>query len=116
MLEEKINGMKSERYNEIMKEYEDQTKSLEGLIDDIYAKEGKLDKLQRGLLSLNTILNVNDFVNGDNSATPTVNTETNINNEAEKPKENNNGNENKNSVSENSTAKDVKDELKKIFN
>lgn len=110
MLEEKINGMKSERYNEIMKEYEDQTKSLEGLIDDIYAKEGKLDKLQRGLLSLNTILNISDYISGDTAGTSTVNTNTEVKSEE------NNGNENKNSASGDSTAKDVKDQLKKIFN
>ena len=110
MLEEKINSMKSERYNEIMKEYEDQTKSLEGLINDIYAKQGKLDKLQRGLLSLNTILNISDYISGDTARTSIVNTNTEVKSEE------NNGNENKNSTSGDSTAKDVKDELKKIFN
>ena len=93
-----------------MKEYEDQTKSLEGLIDDIYAKEGKLDKLQRGLLSLNTILNISDYISGDTAGTSTVNTNTEVKSEE------NNGNENKNSASGDSTAKDVKDQLKKIFN
>lgn len=102
--------MKSERYNEIMKEYEDQTKSLEGLIDDIYTKEGKLDKLQRGLLSLNTILNISDYISGDTAGTSTVNTNTEVKSEE------NSSNENKNSASGDSTAKDVKDELKKIFN
>ena len=61
LLTEKINNMKSTRYNEIMTQYQEQTKSVENMISGIYEKGNKLDKFQRELLSLNTVINISDF-------------------------------------------------------
>ena len=108
LLTEKINNMKSTRYNEIMTQYQEQTKSVENMISGIYEKGNKLDKFQRELLSLNTVINISDFESNINQG--------GITSEAEKPKEILNNDENTSTDSSaQKSAKDITKELNKIF-
>ena len=108
LLTEKINNMKSTRYNEIMTQYQEQTKSVENMISGIYEKGNKLDKFQRELLSLNTVININDFESNIS--------QSGITSEAEKPKEILNNDENTSTDSSaQKSAKDITKELNKIF-
>jgi putative viral A-type inclusion protein len=108
LLTEKINNMKSTRYNEIMTQYQEQTKSVENMISGIYEKGNKLDKFQRELLSLNTVINISDFESNINQG--------GITSETEKPKEILNNDENTSTDSSaQKSAKDITKELNKIF-
>ena len=100
--------MKSTRYNEIMTQYQEQTKSVENMISGIYEKGNKLDKFQRELLSLNTVINISDFESNINQG--------GITSETEKPKEILNNDENTSTDSSaQKSAKDITKELNKIF-
>ena len=108
LLTEKINNMKSTRYNEIMTQYQEQTKSVENMISGIYEKGNKLDKFQRELLSLNTVINISDFESNISQG--------GITSETEKPKEILNNDENTSTDSSaQKSAKDITKELNKIF-
>ena len=58
LLTQKIENLRNNNYQQIMTKYEEDNKNIETLIDIVYAQKDKLDKLQRDLLSLGTIIAV----------------------------------------------------------
>ena len=58
LLTQKIENLRNNNYQQIMTKYEEDNKNIETLIDTVYAQKDKLDKLQRDLLSLGTIIAV----------------------------------------------------------
>ncbi|WP_369716304.1 hypothetical protein [Leptotrichia alba] len=56
LLTKKIENLRNNNYQQIMTKYEEDNKNIETLIDNVYAQKNKLDKLQRDLLSLGTII------------------------------------------------------------
>ena len=58
LLTQKIENLRNNNYQQIMTKYEEDNKNIETLIDTVYAQKDKLDKLQRDLLSLGTIITV----------------------------------------------------------
>ena len=58
LLTQKIENLRNNNYQQIMTKYEEDNKNIETLIDTVYAQKDKLDKLQRNLLSLGTIITV----------------------------------------------------------
>ena len=51
---------KKEKYKEITKKYEEQTQAVQKLIDSLNENKNKLDKLQKDLLSLNTMITIEE--------------------------------------------------------
>ena len=58
LLTQKIENLRNNNYQQIMTKYEEDNKNIETLIDNVYTQKSKLDKLQRDLLSLGTIITV----------------------------------------------------------
>ena len=58
LLTQKIENLRNNNYQQIMTKYEEDNKNIETLIDTVYAQKDKLDKLQKDLLSLGTIVTV----------------------------------------------------------
>ena len=58
LLTKKIENLRNNNYQQIMTKYEEDNKNIETLIDNVYTQKSKLDKLQRDLLSLGTIITV----------------------------------------------------------
>ena len=56
LLTEKIETMESTYYNEIMNQYSIQTLKIDELIEKIYKQKEKLDKIQKDLLVLNKVI------------------------------------------------------------
>lgn len=56
LLTQKIENLRNNNYQQIMFKYEEDNKNIETLIDNVYVQKNKLDKLQRDLLSLGTII------------------------------------------------------------
>ena len=56
LLTQKIENLRNNNYQQIMTKYEEDNKNIEALIDNVYIQKNKLDKLQRDLLSLGTII------------------------------------------------------------
>ena len=56
LLTQKIENLRNNNYQQIMSKYEEDNKNIETLIDNVYVQKNKLDKLQRDLLSLGTII------------------------------------------------------------
>ena len=56
LLTQKIENLRNNNYQQIMAKYEEDNKNIETLIDNVYVQKNKLDKLQRDLLSLGTII------------------------------------------------------------
>lgn len=109
LLTQKIENLRNNNYQQIMAKYEEDNKNIETLINTVYAQKDKLDKLERDLLSLGTIITVeqstaiNDNTpqnnNQNNASTININNKNsnnndNINNNAEKQ----NGSQNTNKI------------------
>ena len=63
LLTQKIENLRNNNYQQIMSKYEDDNKNIETLIDNVYVQKNKLDKLQRDLLSLGTIITFEQTAN-----------------------------------------------------
>lgn len=77
LLAQKIENLRNNNYQQIMTKYEEDNKNIETLIDNLYVQKSKLDKLQRDLLSLGTIITFGQPTN--NAAATTENTNQNNN-------------------------------------
>lgn len=77
LLAQKIENLRNNNYQQIMTKYEEDNKNIETLIDNLYVQKSKLDKLQRDLLSLGTIITFEQPTN--NAAVTTENTNQNNN-------------------------------------
>ena len=75
LLTQKIESLRNNNYQQIMAKYEKDNKNIETLIDNVYVQKNKLDKLQRDLLSLGTIITFEQ---------PTTNTATENTNQTNK--------------------------------
>ncbi|ERK55383.1 hypothetical protein HMPREF1552_00188 [Leptotrichia sp. oral taxon 879 str. F0557] len=63
LLTQKIENLRNNNYHQIMSKYEEDNKNIETLIDNVYVQKNKLDKLQRDLLSLGTIITFEQTAN-----------------------------------------------------
>ena len=104
LLTQKIENLRNNNYQQIMAKYEEDNKNIEALIDNVYAQKNKLDKLQRDLLSLGTIITFEQPANNATAATENNNQNNNsainiLNNPSNNNIDNNakNQNENQNS-------------------
>ena len=69
LLTQKIENLRNNNYQQIMSKYEEDNKNIETLIDNVYVQKNKLDKLQRDLLSLGTIITFEQSaITGENSS------------------------------------------------
>ena len=102
LLTQKIENLRNNNYQQIMSKYEDDNKNIETLIDNVYVQKNKLDKLQRDLLSLGTIITFEQTANetaennsqNNNSTINVLNNPSSVNN--------NNNNTNNNTEKQNS--------------
>ena len=101
LLTQKIENLRNNNYQQIMTKYEEDNKNIETLIDTVYAQKDKLDKLQRDLLSLGTIIAVEQPAVINNENTPQNNSSAiNIlNNSASSSNTNNSSSDNNNTNS-----------------
>ena len=105
LLTQKIENLRNNNYQQIMSKYEEDNKNIETLIDNVYVQKNKLDKLQRDLLSLGTIItfeqtanetaennsqNNNSTINVLNNPSSVNSTNSNTNNNTEKQNSNQN--------------------------
>ncbi|WP_369713015.1 hypothetical protein AB8B23_00745 [Leptotrichia sp. HSP-342] len=105
LLTQKIENLRNNNYQQIMSKYEEDNKNIETLIDNVYVQKNKLDKLQRDLLSLGTIItfeqtanetaennsqNNNSTINILNNPSSVNNNNSNTNNNTEKQNNNQN--------------------------
>ena len=106
LLTQKIENLRNNNYQQIMTKYEEDNKNIETLIDTVYAQKDKLDKLQRDLLSLGTIIAVEQPAVINNENTPQNNSSAiNIlNNNASSSNTNNNNSNNNNTDSSSNNA------------
>jgi len=102
LLTQKIENLRNNNYQQIMSKYEEDNKNIETLIDNVYVQKNKLDKLQRDLLSLGTIITFEQTANetaennsqNNNSAINVLNNPSSVNS--------NNSNTNNNTEKQNS--------------
>ena len=102
LLTQKIENLRNNNYQQIMSKYEEDNKNIETLIDNVYVQKNKLDKLQRDLLSLGTIITFEQTANetaennsqNNNSTINILNNPSSVNN--------NNSNKNNNTEKQNS--------------
>ena len=88
LLTQKIENLRNNNYQQIMSKYEEDNKNIETLIDDVYVQKNKLDKLQRDLLSLGTIITFEQTANetaennsqNNNSTINVLNNPSSVNN------------------------------------
>ena len=105
LLTQKIENLRNNNYQQIMTKYEEDNKNIETLIDTVYAQKDKLDKLQRDLLSLGTIIAVEQPAVTNNENTPQSNNQNNssainiLNNNASSSNTNNSNSDNNNTNS-----------------
>ena len=106
LLTQKIENLRNNNYQQIMTKYEEDNKNIETLIDTVYAQKDKLDKLQRDLLSLGTIIAVEQPAVINNENTPQNNSSAiNIlNNNASSSNTNNSNSDNNNTNSSSNNA------------
>ena len=110
LLTQKIENLRNNNYQQIMTKYEEDNKNIETLIDTVYAQKDKLDKLQRDLLSLGTIIAVEQPAVTNNENTPQSNNQNNssainiLNNNASSSNTNNNNSDNNNTNSSSNNA------------
>lgn len=100
LLTQKIENLRNNNYQQIMAKYEEDNKNIETLIDNVYAQKTKLDKLQKDLLSLGTIVTFEQPANNTASENNSRNNNSTINilnNSNNNPDNNKNQNENQNS-------------------
>ena len=110
LLTQKIENLRNNNYQQIMTKYEEDNKNIETLIDTVYAQKDKLDKLQRDLLSLGTIITVEQPAVTNNENTPQSNNQNNssainiLNNSASSSNTNNSNSDNNNTNSSSNNA------------
>ena len=98
LLTQKIENLRNNNYQQIMTKYEQQNKNIETLIDNVYAQKNRLDKLQRDLLSLGTIIQFEQSKNADTADSQNNNSTINILNKSENRNENQNNNSDSNKI------------------
>ena len=99
LLNQKIENLRNNNYQQIMAKYEEDNKNIETLIDNVYVQKNKLDKLQRDLLSLGTIITFEQPTT--NTATENTNQTNNTSINILNNSSNNNSNGNMKNTNEN---------------
>ena len=119
LLTQKIENLRNNNYQQIMTKYEEDNKNIETLIDTIYAQKDKLDKLQKDLLSLGTIVTVEQAAVTNENA-PQNNNQNNgsainiLNNNTSSSNVNNDSNNNTNNSSNNAEKQNDNQNTNKI--
>ncbi len=119
LLTQKIENLRNNNYQQIMTKYEEDNKNIETLIDTVYAQKDKLDKLQKDLLSLGTIVTV-EQVAVTNENAPQNNNQNNgsainiLNNNTSSSNINNGSNNNTNNSSNNAEKQNDNQNTNKI--
>ena len=119
LLTQKIENLRNNNYQQIMTKYEEDNKNIETLIDTVYAQKDKLDKLQKDLLSLGTIVTVEQAIITNENA-PQNNNQNNgsainiLNNNTSSSNINNGSNNNTNNSSNNAEKQNVNQNTNKI--
>ena len=119
LLTQKIENLRNNNYQQIMTKYEEDNKNIETLIDTVYAQKDKLDKLQKDLLSLGTIVTVEQAAVTNENA-PQNNNQNNgsainiLNNNTSSSNINNGSNNNTNNSSNNAEKQNVNQNTNKI--
>lgn len=119
LLTQKIENLRNNNYQQIMTKYEEDNKNIETLIDTVYAQKDKLDKLQKDLLSLGTIVTVEQAVITNENA-PQNNNQNNgsainiLNNNTSSSNVNNGSNNNTNNSSNNAEKQNGNQNTNKI--
>lgn len=112
LLTEKINTLQQTRYQEIMAKYDEQIKSIDNLITAVYDKKGKLDQIQREMVSLSTIINLPEAQSGTSAA---GNTNTSGNESSSGTQANNSQLNNQQQGNNKNSVNDTAEKLKEIF-
>ena len=119
LLTQKIENLRNNNYQQIMTKYEEDNKNIETLIDTVYAQKDKLDKLQKDLLSLGTIVTVEQAIITNENA-PQNNNQNNgsainiLNNNTSSININNGSNNNTNNSSNNAEKQNGNQNTNKI--
>ena len=119
LLTQKIENLRNNNYQQIMTKYEEDNKNIETLIDTVYAQKDKLDKLQKDLLSLGTIVTVEQAIITNENA-PQNNNQNNgsainiLNNNTSSSNVNNDSNNNTNNSSNNAEKQNGNQNTNKI--
>lgn len=119
LLTQKIENLRNNNYQQIMTKYEEDNKNIETLIDTVYAQKDKLDKLQKDLLSLGTIVTVEQAIITNENA-PQNNNQNNgsainiLNNNTSSSNINNGSNNNTNNSSNNAEKQNSNQNTNKI--
>ena len=119
LLTQKIENLRNNNYQQIMTKYEEDNKNIETLIDTVYAQKDKLDKLQKDLLSLGTIVTVEQAIITNENA-PQNNNQNNgsainiLNNNTSSSNVNNDSNNNTNNSSNNAEKQNDNQNTNKI--
>ena len=119
LLTQKIENLRNNNYQQIMTKYEEDNKNIETLIDTVYAQKDKLDKLQKDLLSLGTIVTVEQAAVTNENA-PQNNNQNNgsainiLNNNTSSSNINNGSNNNTNNSSNNAEKQNDNQNTNKI--
>ena len=119
LLTQKIENLRNNNYQQIMTKYEEDNKNIETLIDTVYTQKDKLDKLQKDLLSLGTIVTVEQAVITNENA-PQNNNQNNgsainiLNNNTSSSNINNGSNNNTNNSSNNAEKQNSNQNTNKI--
>ena len=119
LLTQKIENLRNNNYQQIMTKYEEDNKNIETLIDTVYAQKDKLDKLQKDLLSLGTIVTVEQAII-TNENTPQNNNQNSgsainiLNNNTSSSNINNGSNNNTNNSSNNAEKQNSNQNTNKI--
>ena len=102
LLAQKIENLRNNNYQQIMAKYEEENKNIETLIDNLYIQKVKLDKLQRDLLSLGTIITfeqqTNPTAENNTQNNSTINVLNDSNNNSTTNIKNQNENQNPNKI------------------
>ena len=112
LLIEKINTLQQTGYQEIMTKYDEQIKSIDNLITAVYDKKGKLDQIQREMVSLSTIINLPEAQSGTSAA---GNTNTSGNESSSGTQANNSQSNNQQQGNSKNSVNDTAEKLKEIF-
>ena len=119
LLTQKIENLRNNNYQQIMTKYEEDNKNIETLIDTVYTQKDKLDKLQKDLLSLGTIVTVEQAIITNENA-PQNNNQNNgsainiLNNNTSSSNINNDSNNNTNNRSNNAEKQNSNQNTNKI--
>ena len=114
LLTEKINTLQQTRYQEIMTKYDEQIKSIDNLITAVYDKKGKLDQIQREMVSLNTMINLPE-IPAQSGTSAAGNANTAGNESSSGTQVNNSQSNNQQQVNNKNSVNDTAKKLKEIF-